>query len=47
LVAAELTTDEAVVAWNDGTMDFYQTWTSLDRFVTGICSLFFSNCKLQ
>jgi hypothetical protein len=28
-------------------MDFYQTWTSLDRFVTGICSLFFSNCKLQ
>jgi hypothetical protein len=31
----ELTTDEAVIAWNDGTIkDFHsQTWTSLDRFI--------------
>jgi hypothetical protein len=30
----ELTTDEAVIAWNDGTIkDLHsQTWTSLDRF---------------
>jgi hypothetical protein len=29
-----LTTDEAVIAWNDGTIkDLHsQTWTSLDRF---------------
>lgn len=32
----ELTTDEAVIAWNDGTIkDLHsQTWTSLDRFIT-------------
>jgi hypothetical protein len=36
LVITELTTDEAVIAWNDGTIkDLHsQTWTSLDRFVT-------------
>jgi hypothetical protein len=34
----ELTTDEAVIAWNDGTIkDLHsQTWTSLDRFVTAV-----------
>ena len=32
----ELTTDEAIIAWNDGTIkDLHsQTWTSLDRFIT-------------
>jgi hypothetical protein len=36
MVITELTTDEAVIAWNDGTIkDLHsQTWTSLDRFVT-------------
>jgi hypothetical protein len=34
----ELTTDEAVIAWNDGTIkDLHsQTWTSLDRFITAV-----------
>jgi hypothetical protein len=33
----ELTTDEAVIAWNDGTINLHsQTWTSLDRFVTAV-----------
>jgi len=34
----ELTTDEAVIGWNDGTIkDLHsQTWTSLDRFVTAV-----------
>ena len=34
----ELTTDEAIIAWNDGTIkDLHsQTWTSLDRFVTAV-----------
>jgi len=33
--AQELTTDEAVIAWNDGTLkDFhYQTWTSAGEFI--------------
>lgn len=38
----ELTTDEAVIAWNDGTIkDFHaQTWTSLDRFITATFARF-------
>jgi hypothetical protein len=38
----ELTTDEAVMAWNDGTIkDFHsQTWTSLDRFITATFARF-------
>jgi hypothetical protein len=34
----ELTTDEAIIAWNDGTIKdlHYQTWTSLDRFITAV-----------
>lgn len=38
----ELSTDEAVIAWNDGTIkDFHsQTWTSLDRFITATYSRF-------
>lgn len=34
----ELSTDEAIIAWNDGTIkDIHsQTWTSLDRFVTAV-----------
>ncbi|MDG2433010.1 RagB/SusD family nutrient uptake outer membrane protein [Flavobacterium sp.] len=34
----ELTTDEAIIAWNDGTIkDLHaQTWTPLDRFVTAV-----------
>jgi starch-binding outer membrane protein, SusD/RagB family len=31
----ELTTDEAIIGWNDGTIKnfHYQTWTSADRFI--------------
>ena len=38
----ELTTDEAVIAWNDGTIkDLHsQTWTSLDRFITATFARF-------
>lgn len=38
----ELTTDEAVIAWNDGTIkDFHsQTWTSLDRFIAATFARF-------
>ena len=38
----ELTTDEAVMAWNDGTIkDFHtQSWTSLDRFITATFARF-------
>jgi hypothetical protein len=37
VVIQELTTDEAVIAWNDGTINLHsQTWTSLDRFVTAV-----------
>jgi hypothetical protein len=38
----ELTTDEAVIAWNDGTIkDLHsQTWTSLDRFITAVFARF-------
>ena len=38
----ELTTDEAVIAWNDGTIkDFHsQSWTSLDRFITATFARF-------
>jgi len=38
----ELTTDEAVIGWNDGTIkDLHsQTWTSLDRFVTATFARF-------
>ena len=34
----ELSTDEAIIAWNDGTIkDIHsQTWTPLDRFVTAV-----------
>jgi hypothetical protein len=40
----ELTTDEAVIAWNDGTIkDLHsQTWTSLDRFVTAVLRVILS-----
>ncbi|MFV8336354.1 RagB/SusD family nutrient uptake outer membrane protein [Flavobacterium sp. RSP29] len=38
----ELTTDEAVIGWNDGTIkDLHsQTWTSLDRFITATFARF-------
>lgn len=38
----ELTTDEAIIAWNDGTIkDFhYQTWTSLDTFIAATFARF-------
>lgn len=38
----ELTTDEAVIGWNDGTIkDFhYQTWTSLDVFIAATFARF-------
>jgi hypothetical protein len=38
----ELTTDEAVIAWNDGTIkDFHsQTWTSSDTFIAATFSRF-------
>ena len=38
----ELTTDEAVIAWNDGTIkDLHaQKWTSLDRFITATFARF-------
>jgi starch-binding outer membrane protein, SusD/RagB family len=38
----ELTTDEAIIGWNDGTIkDFhFQTWTSLDRFITATFARF-------
>jgi hypothetical protein len=38
----ELTTDEAVIAWNDGTIkDFHnQSWTSLDRFIAATFARF-------
>ena len=38
----ELSTDEAVIAWNDGTIkDLHsQTWTSLDRFITATFARF-------
>ena len=38
----ELTTDEAVIGWNDGTIKdlHYQTWTPLDRFITATFARF-------
>ena len=38
----ELTTDEAIMAWNDGTIkDFHaQTWSSLDTFIAATFSRF-------
>jgi hypothetical protein len=50
VLVVRLTTDEAIITWNDGTikglalsnMDFIGSSPSFS-----ICNLFFSNCKLQ
>lgn len=46
--AQELTTDEAVIAWNDGTLkDFhYQTWTSSGEFIRAMYNRIFYQISL-
>lgn len=44
----ELTTDEAVIAWNDGTLQTLhaQTWTSQSEFINGVFNRFFYQISL-